>query len=475
MLNFKKVIPKKKDKKRPSSAKRSNSLTEGNNHKKVISSERYFTTYDEVFEKLNTKNYNNKKFKANSASKRRKSLSKHKKIKSIEKKNFRNIWTTNTYCTTMDTDNNKAKINKLSPKKIEFEKVLDKAKELLSIQSDLVIQCGKLSQNLSKSDLEINERMKNEINKNGTNTLPGLARALYLLECKKDNKPINYGKNSYNFNNKNEEIENSFYIQTLNELNGFIGELGYSYVYNEFDNLNYKKENVLIYFENIQNLLTSLHQTINKQKEILIKQSNQIKDYENIINNLQKDMNVYNINNSQNNINFNENSIISNNDNKNILINENLSYNNSNNFNEFNNNNYNTNSTIFKNTSSQNFDKLQECSNVFKNNITNNSSIKNIQRNTQYFNSYINNNEKNDEMNNENSLNELENNYIKFGESNKQNLPPELSNNYLNYYNEKNIISSMINSSSFFESYKRNKELKHNLNYNYNEKSVNNE
>ena len=35
----------------------------------------------------------------------------------------------------------------------------------------------------------------------------------------------------------------------------------------------------------------------------------------------------------------------------------------------------------------------------------------------------------------------------------------------------------MINSTSFFESYKRNKELKHNLNYNYNfnEKSVNNE
>ena len=33
----------------------------------------------------------------------------------------------------------------------------------------------------------------------------------------------------------------------------------------------------------------------------------------------------------------------------------------------------------------------------------------------------------------------------------------------------------MINSTSFFESYKRNKELKHNLNYNYNEKNVNNE
>ena len=239
MENFTKIIPRKKSsKKRPSSAKRSNSFREENIPKKnkIINSERYFTTYNEVFEKLNSKIYKSGKYKANSSSKKRKNLSKNTKKKSIERKNLRNIWTNNTNYTTQDTDNNKFKYIKTSPKKEEFNKVLDKAKDLLSLQSELVLQCGKLSQNLSKSDIDINAKMKNEINDNGSNTLPGLAKALYLLECKRDNKPINYNYNNYNKNSNNkEEIENNFFIKILNELNGFIGELGYSYVYNEFD------------------------------------------------------------------------------------------------------------------------------------------------------------------------------------------------------------------------------------------------
>ena len=449
MNDFKKLLPRKKsNKKRSSSAKRSNSLTEENKPKKIMYSERYFTTYNEVFEKINSKIYKSGKYKANSASKKRKnSLSKNKKKKSIDKKNLRNILTNNTNCTTQDTDNNKIKYIKLSPKKEEFNKILDKAKDLLSIQSDLVLQCGKLSQNLSKSDLDINEKMKNEINDNGSNTLPGLAKALYLLECKKDNKPINYGMSSNNFNykqNYNGQIDNSFYIKTLNELNGFIGELGYSYVYNEFKESNYKKENILIYFSNIQKLINILHQTINEQKELLLKQSNQINQYEKYIQDFQYN-NIENI----------ENNITSKNENQNILINDNE------------NNNQSSNNTFFNNTSSQEFAKLQDCTNIFKNNY--NTS----QKNNTHFNSYINNNDtyKNKNMN----VNEsLENNYNEFDE---QNLPPEMSNNYLNYYKNQNqnIISSMINSTSFFESYKRNKELKHNLNYNYNEKNVNNE
>ena len=443
MNNFQKIIPRKKSsKKRASSSKRSNSLTEGNNPKKINNSERFFTTYDEVFEKLNSKIYKSGKVKANSASKNRKnSLIKHKKKKSIERKNLRNIWTNNTNCTTQDTDNNKIKYIKTSPRKEEFSKILDKAKDLLSIQSDLVLQCGKLSQNLSKSDLDINSKMKNEINDNGSNTLPGLAKALYLLECKRDNRPINYGK-KYNYNKNIEEIEDSFYIKILNELNGFIGELGYDYVYNEFDEFNYKKENILIFFSNIQKLLNFLHQTINEQKDMLIKQSNQIKEYERYIQEIQYNNNNNNLSNSLN-------------ENKNILINENQNESQ---------NNINTNSAFFNNTSSQEFDKLKDCNNVFKNN-------------THYFNSYMNNNyenynnQKNDKYNN---MNESQNNSSEFD---KQNLPPEMSNNYLNYYNNQNqnIISSMINSASFFESYKRNKDLKNNLNYNYNEKSVNNE
>ena len=440
MNNFQRIIPNKKfNKKRPSSAKRSNSLTE-NNQKKVIHSDRLFTTYDEVFEKLNSKINKSGKVKANSASKRKKnSLINHKKKKSIERKNLRNIWTNNTNYTTQDTDNNKIKFLKTSPNKEKFNQILDKAKDLLSIQSDLVLQCGKLSQNLSKSDLDINQKMKNEINDNGSNTLPGLAKALYLLECKRDNKPINYinNLNKYNYNNNIEEIENSFYIKILNELNGFIGELGYSYVYNEFDLLNYKKENILIYFNNIQKLINLLHQTIIEQKELLIKQSNQIKEYE-------KHLQDYQYSNTENSINSNQN----------ILINHNQNESN----NDININN-NTNSAFFNNMSSQDFNKLQECNNVFKNN-------------THYFNSYMNNNDTYNKK--ENNINESPNNS---NDSDNQNLPPEMSNNYLNYYNNQNqnIISSMINSASFFESYKRNKDLKDNLNYNYNEKNVNSE
>ena len=438
MENFTKIMPRKKSsKKRPSSAKRSNSFREENIPKKnkIINSERYFTTYNEVFEKLNSKIYKSGKYKANSSSKKRKNLSKNTKKKSIERKNLRNIWTNNTNYTTQDTDNNKFKYIKTSPKKEEFNKVLDKAKDLLSLQSELVLQCGKLSQNLSKSDIDINAKMKNEINDNGSNTLPGLAKALYLLECKRDNKPINYNYNNYNKNSNNkEEIENNFFIKILNELNGFIGELGYSYVYNEFDELNYIKENIVIYFNNIQKLISFLHQTINEQKEMLLKQSNQINEYEKYIQN-------YQFNNLENS------------ENQNII-----------NVNNINNDNINSNNSFSNNLSSHEFTQLQNCNNVFKNN-------ENItQNNTHFFNSYLNNNE--------NNLNESENNLSEFD---KQNLPPEMSNNYLNYYKNQNqnqnIISSMINSQSFFESYKRNKELKNNLNYNYNfnEKHVNNE
>ena len=452
--NLYKILPKRKlSKKRPSSAKRSASITEQNNPKKLNNnSERFFTTYDEVFEKLNSKiNKSGIKHKANSASKKRtkNSLSKkNSKKNSIERKNLRNIYTYNTNYTTQNTDNNKIRCAKKSPKKEKFNEILNKAKDLLSIQSDLVLQCGKLSQNLSKSDLDINTRMKNDINDNDNNALPGLAKALYLLECKRDNKPVNY---NFNKNNK-EEIENSFYIQILNELNKFIGELGYCYVYNEFDEMNYKKENILIYFNNFHKLLSILHQTINEQKEMLMKQSNQIKEYEKYLQNYQ-----------YNNL---ENSISSKNDNQNIYINENNDLQN----NIINENN-NSNNSLFNNNSSHEFTQLQNCTNVFKNN----GNIS--QKNTHYFNSYMNNNEIYNEQN-LNNLNESENNLNEFD---KQSLPPEMSNNYLNYYKNqnqnKNMISSMINSESFFESYKRNKDMKHNLNYNYNynEKSVNNE
>ena len=68
---------------------------------------------------------------------------------------------------------------KIVPKKKE-KKRASSANELLSIQSDILIQCGKLSKNLAESDIAIERKLKNELNRNGTNPLPGLAKALYL-------------------------------------------------------------------------------------------------------------------------------------------------------------------------------------------------------------------------------------------------------------------------------------------------------
>ena len=557
MNDFKKIVPKKQEKKRATSVKRNNSLIEDNKKKNSMNTERYYTTY-EVFEKLNTKLNKKQKLRANSSSKKKKK-SKNKNYLSLEhskkKNNIDNIFTNNTHFTTLETDNNKNKIKK-SPKKEEFSKILTKAKELLSIQSDILIQCGKLNKNISKNNIEIEAKLKNETNKNGTNVLPGLAKALYLLEFKKENndqKNINFKNYNSNINITNIEIEEdtidiSFYIKKFNELNGFIGELGYSYVYNEFDNDNYKKENLIIYFDNIEKLINMLHQTVNNQNEILIKQENKIKELENIIINYQKTINEYeydymlnkegNIHNKNNKFDTNsisitrrslkkeenkENNIIDNtiksnkSNNSHILIKENISVNNINEIKDINdineknnmehynneiysNSNTNTNN-IYNITNSQEF-KIEECNNIFKNNINNNSNNiqKEIPKNTHYYNSYINqsffsikdkeskNYNENDDLNkvnniNENSIDNYVNNYNKYKDKKekennvkKQYLPPEMSNNYLNYYNNnKNVISSMIDSGSFFESYKRNKELKHNLNYNYNERSLNNE
>ena len=540
MNDFKKIVPKKQDKKRATSVKRNNSFNAENKSKKSMNSERFFTTY-EVFEKLNSKLYK-KKFRANSSSKKKKK-SKIKNYLSLEQSkkknnNIENYFTNNTYYTTLDTDYIKNKIKiKNSPRKEKFSKVLSKAKELLSIQSDILIECGKLNKNLAKSDIEIETKLKNEINNNGTNILPGLAKALYLLECKKENKDIKNikynnknNKNIINFKNKEEKMENSFYIIKFNELNGFIGELGYSYVYNEFNDENYKKENLIIYFENIQKLINMLHQTVNDQNEILIRQNNQIKEYENIINNYQKNLKQYQydyLNNKEDNnknkiwkfnsdlisrnskkdkIEENKNCMIEKNiklnrNNQHILINENISnndgnINNSENYDNSSNNNYT--STFYKNINSQEFDKIEESKNIFKNNSLNDSNKDNENPgNTHYYNSYINQlsfhqqnneNENSKEIINYNKISgnsiekDIENNYMNYidkkenkNKNNKQSFLSEIGNNNLNCSKEQNILSSMINSGSFFESYKRNKELKHNLNFNYNDRSINEE
>ena len=493
MNEFKKIVPKKKEKKRASSAKRNNYLTEKKKTKKPIISERSFTTYEEVFEKLNSKMYKNNKLRANSTSKKKKN-SKNKNYLSLEqnKKKFANIFTNNTQYTTFETDNNKRK-NKISPKKEEFSNILSKAKELLSIQSDILIQCGKLSKNLTKTDKEIERKLKSELNNNGTNILPGLAKALYLLELKKENNQLNNDninektdKNLITIKNIEEEIEKSFYIRKFNELNGFIGELGYSYVYNEFVIDNYNKDNLIIYFDNIKKLINMLHQTVNSQNEILMKQENQINEYEKYINDYQNNTNKYNnfdigliTRNTKKDEIGNINDFTQNNNklNKNhILINENSSFNNIDVFkgnNNINNNNNIDNNNFRDNINTNDFDKIEECKNVFKDNLINNKIE--TPKNTHYYNSYINQlNYKNKII--ENSINTFSDNiYANYNdkkEINKENLPPEKNNNFLNYCNEQNIFSSMIDSKSFFESYKRNKELKHNLNFNYNERNI---
>ena len=525
MNDFKKIVPKKPEKKRATSVKRNNSLKEEN--KKSFNTERFYTTY-EVFEKLNTNRNKKVKIRANSSSKKKKK-SKNKNFSSLERKkklNFiDNNITNNTQYSTYETEYNK-KNKKISPRKKEFSNILTKAKELLSIQSDILIQCGKLNKSLTKNEMEIETKLKNETNSNGTNVLPGLAKALYLLELKKENNTIKESNNNKNIikdnDNKsiekyNEKIDNSFYIKKFNELNGFIGELGYSYVYNEFFNENYKKENLIIYFDNIQKLINMLHQTLINQNEILIKQENQIKEYENIINeykiynttnkfqdnyitynnkeNSKPDMNSINsIPKNQSSIEINNYNNINNNksNSKNhILIKENLYYNNIDEIKEnlkhnVNNNidiNYNTNN-LYQNNSKE-FYKTKDINNVFKDNSVNINEIKKESpKNTHYYNSYIEQislqGQNKDNLINDNSINQSKDiNCINYNEkeeqNNKQNITSDMGTNYLNYLNETNILSNMIDSGSFFESYKRNKELKHNLNFNYNENKLNNE
>ena len=505
MNNFKKILPKKANKKRPSSFKKNNSFTEEN--KNSINTERFYTTY-ELFEKLNLNINKKKKLRANSSSKR-------KRDKKAFLKNFsENNLTNNTHYSTFETDNNKRK--KESPKKLQFSKILSKAKELLSIQSDLLIECGKLNTNITKSEKEIEIKLKKEINNNGTNVLPGMAKALYLLEFKKDKGNNDIKDNNFN-NIKNENkitnnfdiIDNSFYIKKFNELNGFIGELGYSYVYNEFFNDNYKKENLIIYFDNVQKLISMLHQNIINLNEIVTKQENQIKEYENIINEYQNNINGYkNDNLYNNNETFNMNLFskasnnesstevknihkenINNNTMNHILINENLDYYNddgkqeikSNNF--INKSNYKTNN-FNDNINSQEDYKNEEYKNIFKDKLK-----KDLPNNTHYYNSYINQlsvskqnkdvNYNNNYYENYNDIN-IDDYYNKEEKTikNKQNSLEDNKTNkikYLNAHNDQNVLSSLINSGSFFESYKRNKELKHNLNFIYNERRIDNE
>ena len=109
---------------------------------------------------------------------------------------------------------------------------------------------------------------------------------------------------------------------------------------------------------------------------------------------------------------------------------------------------------------------------------------KESRKNTHYYNSYIEQTsfqgQNKDNRINDNSINQSKDiNSLNYNEKEeqigKQNFSSDMKTNYLNYLNETNILSNMINSGSFFESYKRNKELKHNLNFNYNENKINNE
>ena len=180
---------------------------------------------------------------------------------------------------------------------------------------------------------------------------------------------------------------------------------------------------------------------------------------------------------------------INNNTMNHILINKNLDYydddrkqeiKSNNNF--INKSNYLTNN-FNDNINSQEDYKNEESKNSFKDNLQNN-----LPNNTHYYNSYINQlsmSKQNKDVNynnyyeNDNDINKddyynKEENTIK----NKQNSLQENKAKkikYLNAHNDQNVLSSLINSGSFSESYKRNKELKHNLNFIYNERRIDNE
>ena len=380
--HFKQIKPKTLTKKRSVSVSKNNSNV--SSIKKIIENKKskIFSQFNTIKNKSPNKSNKKTRSRNNSASnlKRTNSFFKERKSKTVE------------------LESNKQNKN--------YKKVLQNAKELLTEQNNLLNQFSELTKEISKSELELQSKIDKSENNN------------FNL----DNFIDEFIKNQ---NNKKCLFcieKDNFFIEKLNELNGFIGELGYNYIFHKFKSFNYNNENICIYFKNLKNLISLLNKQFCEMKYILSQQEEEIKNKNLTIEDLNKQLNEFQENSSQ--MNKNNNGIILENSTSSLLSklsNQNLNYDNQED------NNYDN----------KNFIDYNQCS-------------------------FGNLNKEKFEIINNNSLNR------KIIERNRNNL---LNENRI--HNNISQSSNLFDSETFFEGYKRNKEMRLELEHHYTEENEN--
>ncbi len=295
---YKQIKPKQLSK------KRSVSVSRGINSnissiKKIIENKKskLFSKFNIFKNKSPIKNKSKNNSRNNSANTHKKSNSFFKlKSKTIELENL---------------SENKNKIDK------NIKTILQNAKDLLNAQTKMLNEFSELTKAVSKSELDLESKL-NE-NKNFNNL---------------DNIIEEFIKNQSNKKCINCLEKDKFFMEKLNELNGFIGELGYNYVFHKFKSFNYNNENICIYFENTKNLICLLHKQFCEMKYIIKQQEEEIKNNNLKIENLKKQLNEFqeNLSNNSsqmyktNNAIVLENSIFQNQSNLNYESNNNFDY-----------------------------------------------------------------------------------------------------------------------------------------------------
>ena len=165
---------------------------------------------------------------------------------------------------------------------ITVYKVLQNAKDLLTIQTSIIEQCDTLNKQLSQTELELNAKL----NTNKTH-FSSLSNTLHKV---KEN------------NTKCDQCEqfNSFMLVQLNSVNELIGKLGYNYVFHKFKSHNFTMENIATYFANVKQLLISLNEENAKLQNMINKYNNTNTNNNNEQYSFNK--NVNNVNTQQTNI-----------------------------------------------------------------------------------------------------------------------------------------------------------------------------
>ena len=246
MNQYKQIKTKQLSKKRSISVSRATN-TNISSIKKSIENKKnkLFSNFNIFKNKSPIKNKTKNNSRNNSANIHKKSNSFFKlKSKTIELENL---------------NDNKIKIDK------NIKTILQNAKELINAQTKMLKEFSELTKAVSKSELELESKLNENENKE-------------FIQNQSNKKCINCLE------------KDKFFMEKLNELNGFIGELGYNYVFHKFKSFNYNNENICIYFENTKNLISLLHKQFCEMKYMIKQQEEEIKNNNLKIENLQKQL-----------------------------------------------------------------------------------------------------------------------------------------------------------------------------------------